>query len=104
VVRKKENVLCACIVLKNSYALERISEILAAVTPERICFWKGLGKSNEFLQPILSVKSSTVTQRHEELMKSYNVKGNRAKTPNEISLTIKDGEPIDWIPAFSILI
>jgi hypothetical protein len=64
-VKKKENVSCAYIILKKSEALERITEILAKVTPERICFLKGLGNSNEFLQAILSENRSKITERHE---------------------------------------
>jgi hypothetical protein len=65
---------------------------------------KGLGNTNEFLQAILSDNPNKITQRHEELSRNYDVKGNGAKTPNEISLAIKDDHPTDWIPAFTILI
>ena len=82
-----------------------MTEILGKVSPLRICFLKGVGKTNGFLQPILAENLDKVTQRHETLMENYSVKGNGSKTPNEISLSIKDGgEQNNWIPALNLLI
>lgn len=82
-----------------------MTDILKKALPFRICFLKGVGKSNEFLQPILTDNTDKMNESHKTLIRNYSVKGNGTKAPNEISLSMKDGnESKNWIPALRILI
>lgn len=76
--------------MKKSEALVNLTEIFLKKPPLRITFLKGMGKSNELLQPILAGNPDKITQNHQILIRNFDIKGNCPKTPNEISLENKN--------------